>query len=753
MSTLEQIMGIISMLMLLFTRLSYGVGLPTCKQIETDLNTPTGSYISSLIQKILPTEGHTLIHFLNVRRCDLPSEMKHSSVVVSSPNTYNVSFTMKDYGFLQGGIPLPYKNSTKHNVPIGWHRTIHLYLFIASDKLNPIEAVFDKSDEQVWLWVVNQNQRIRYMLNSILQSSRVFDTYQNSSTPAYETSSSGYSRPFDISLVLMSKKSNNQIFWDFAFTMYLAQTRGFGAPAKKFAAYLNPNKHLEFVLLLHCDQCPEDSLERWKSVDYENVRDYLVKGYSNGKLMIHTVSISAKHIPNKSYDFSDNQEEYNTLQAILPQNTSIYLSNSHLTNPGVRTNVEFPTLFSTKTVSMEFFTCDGGYLKDRVSFTGYISAFDAPTWLLVICIVLLLSGICANESYKAVGKLSLKEAIYKYMFALVVVFRMLLFQGSEINNRRLKLPIQIWTICLFLIGYFYMGDNIGELTAPRQIVRYTSFKEIKLLNYTLWWDIKLLDVWATSDVNSNKKEIFCKSRDSFCNLLTLQRFDYLFNSLVYEMLKNKSWTVDLFMYISAAKLYDTDLFKSDFEETDKFLDGMCRKKAIIGWSDEVEEISNLIKLYKVFGMKSVRNAVLSQSNTGLLQHTKGWAFLNWGHSWILKRCTSIWNSGIYYHIRNQVEYNKQLKRMQKAQKYINEIAQPEMTVNEFTVSLNANTVVIFIVYLAGLLFGLLMLAYEVHAQLVQIVNKYYCRCYNLLSKALKILKTKVSALIRILKSK
>lgn len=58
--------------------------------------------------------------------------------------------------------------------------------------------------------------------------------------------------------------------------------------------------------------------------------------------------------------------------------------------PTITFNVKGNPELIVETVTLQYLTCDGGYVDKQISFRGFISAFDLTTWILFLCVLVYL---------------------------------------------------------------------------------------------------------------------------------------------------------------------------------------------------------------------------------------------------------------------------------------------------------------------------------------------------------------------------
>lgn len=699
--------------------------LNSCHKIESSY-APLQQNIANILYKIIPTDTKpTLVHFINVNWCNLPPAGEFSTILITAPNnksdllSHRYQFTSHVQKFK---IPKFLKSMPSAAAPFGFYRIIHLQIFPSFQT--------DEFDE-ISRWLQMYRYRLRYTMNPFLQNDRLFNFgFKGETTGYYEASNGGYHRPFDVQL-------NIEPFWTLEYILPGGMD-GFGhdlhwqPPYHKVYVFFKPtNKTVSKVpydpeFYLKCEYTVCSWRNYWLTVSSKTITKIMLIGYQKTTKVLDKIYVRIQLTGDNTNDSPENKLNLAALNSLIPLNATLVLkavgtsdgyTYEYLYRPGIVTNNKWAPTVITDLVATQFFCCDGGYIKTRVSFYGFISAFDAPTWIFVITLVLLLSMVYSLQ-VKQLYKNS--QTIAKYfqimVHSVLGVIRMFLYQGSEISSSQLKLPVQLWTVCMFLLGYFYLGDNIGELTAPKSYVRFTKFDEILDRNYTLMYahDSDVIPslyedhYWNQSDFN---KDVY--------DFISHAKFGYSLNPIVkaailsktkedkmFQRLKSAQTEVVWINTTNAAHPFRTLRSHYSFEE-------FCDKHAILEWSDKITYMENIILQHnlKVFPK---RHPIYSRSEKSLFSHPKGWIFLNWGDPWIMLRCSCIWHSGIFEHL-------KRLFRLKQDSAFRKALSQSstgdEIDSNELIITLNGNTVVIFMAYGIGLVLSSVMVGFECNSKL------------------------------------
>ncbi|CAL8130797.1 unnamed protein product [Orchesella dallaii] len=129
--------------------------------------------------------------------------------------------------------------------------------------------------------------------------------------------------------------------------------------------------------------------------------------------------------------------------------------------------------FTTKSDFMHFVTCYPTKQPGWLSLLGYISAYDAVTWLILVGLA-FLSGLFLKREAKALD--------WMHCF---FVFNVLLGQGTA-AVKRFKSIGGAWVLAGVVLTFYYQGDNINKLTAPLQPKKLSVFDDLLRSNFTLY---------------------------------------------------------------------------------------------------------------------------------------------------------------------------------------------------------------------------------------------------------------------------
>lgn len=134
---------------------------------------------------------------------------------------------------------------------------------------------------------------------------------------------------------------------------------------------------------------------------------------------------------------------------------------------------------SYQEVAFQFITCDGiKQIGSRVSFNGYVAAFDVWTWTLLLSSVLVTPIIIdvLSKSSHSIGK---QRSLQCLMLSFV---KSLLEQGdSWLTNPKTSFTYPIamtWMLMSIVISNAYKGDNITSLTSPNRPKLVETYQDL-----------------------------------------------------------------------------------------------------------------------------------------------------------------------------------------------------------------------------------------------------------------------------------
>jgi hypothetical protein len=341
--------------------------------------------------------------------------------------------------------------------------------------------------------------------------------------------------------------------------------------------------------------------------------------------------------------------------------------------------------FTLREESIKFLTCDGA-ITETLSFMGFISAFDKPSWLaglllwsLTAATYLLIYFVnrrssSASERRQQQQRMPVYESIEN-------VGRILLEQGDILLEKYPgEIPILIvslsWVLMGMILSNAYKGNNIKELSAPRGLQLVHRFDQLYENNFTLYMypsrkmdgiyrGTRLSDMKIPTDqkaglkhaygdiagwsfgadhsiigdeledivIGLGRRRAFYKKNGSAVQLLTVQREIDKFVDL-YNHVIRIPWE-----YSNGSNLSPFDMALR------------CDRNAYGDWTSRIQ----LSKL-KMEKLKPNRQVV--ESTEGIVPMKIGWNMQTWFDGGILWRMAALVESGIVdewklFHLRLQ----------------------------------------------------------------------------------------------------
>ncbi|CAL8084013.1 unnamed protein product [Orchesella dallaii] len=146
---------------------------------------------------------------------------------------------------------------------------------------------------------------------------------------------------------------------------------------------------------------------------------------------------------------------------------------------------------SVENNELHFITCAAAASKSTfLSLFGYISAFDASSWLAI-----WISAVVSLVVWRIVEKLENIQGLGPLM-----VYTVLLGQSSNHLNKARWLT-GAWILTSIVISHNYQGENIERLTAPLSPKMIEDFSELLELNLTIYSATQLKETRLSQFVN------------------------------------------------------------------------------------------------------------------------------------------------------------------------------------------------------------------------------------------------------------
>jgi len=159
-------------------------------------------------------------------------------------------------------------------------------------------------------------------------------------------------------------------------------------------------------------------------------------------------------------------------------------------SPRIQFNDDTPaSVFNLDEEIFKFLTCDGTILNN-ISFMAYISAFDLPTWAVLLFFIVVTSFVqylIIKLHYWSL----FKQRFLKISFVVDNRFRILF---EQVDNMIEKFPRRISIIILnlpwiwmgIILSNAYRGNNIRELCAPIKLEMNDTLEQLVAKNFTLY---------------------------------------------------------------------------------------------------------------------------------------------------------------------------------------------------------------------------------------------------------------------------
>lgn len=378
--------------------------------------------------------------------------------------------------------------------------------------------------------------------------------------------------------------------------------------------------------------------------------------------------------------------------------------------PSVRFIEVSPYFFPDKDQFYSFITCSGT-LKNLIDFSGFISAFDLISWLLLIICFLAIGMFntfaTKNNAYDTIR--------------LFIGFKILLEQSDAVikdskQERHIYWLFGTTILMAVVLSNAYRGSNITSLTAPLKPVLLTNFSQLVDLNFTIY--TKIFDYYD-DEIRIGDKCTEMKSLDLFEGA-TYGRTEYhkIFDvgERIESVLKpftpkeREFYMKSLFYKIKAYENCDELIVKNK-----TFLDLIkdCNQTAYTGWSNEIDSMEQNMRLLG-FDMKHV-----SKGKEVSLSKRMKWDIRFWGNDQIIQRLAGLIESGIANKWRlaysligsNQVNKDK-MKHRDKA----------------VAVNLSTNILTLFMLLVTLLAVAICLFLSEIRRYLIPLIFKFLQTC-------------------------
>lgn len=666
---------------------------------------PTTDYsLNSLNIFSLPQK---LLHILNSQHYDLPELL--NPVVISSPIGFLVNLSQSPNNSFDLKLTAQLPNNSISPLK-GWTNIYHVFFYPNEPHDRLLEAFLENG-----FFMSFMNPIVITALDEMVEADRLVDIFARHGDMYVTFNSVKYS-------IADSLNDAVHLYWHF-----IDQYRVlFGYPPRwkvLILIELNPNSSVETIsqTFVYCEYCKHKTPQlSWKSCGGKILEiTYCLQKFTKVvkvPVIFYVEDKAAKQGILITDESDGSSLDFQLFHTIMP---NVSLSNhTEISLPGIFVQNSKAFYFVTSNPQLQFITCDGGYIEQRLSFWGFFSAFDLPTWLLFLLSQNILIFFVACQQ---TGKWEIKGIVWKYVFAATTVLRIIFYQGQEIASSRIKLPVQLWTMSLLVLSFFYVGDNISELTAPKRVVLYNKFEELLARNFTFF--IQPIGYPSDEDIYMNK--CLQTNTKNYCDFIENSKLIKTSGASIVQILDGNTTEAKVLSRVAKLTEVTQSTFEDSWLETVQKLteNNTCQQKAVLDWSSDMEPIMAELKT------RTNKQNIISVSNEGFLQENRGWVFRNWGNQWLTDGFKALWWSGVYMHLKGISDY----KRLLQTGKYPQERnctncenSQDNDGDNTGTtpVSISSNTVVIFIAYGIGNVICLLVFGTEAKVMLKGITIRF-----------------------------
>jgi len=312
--------------------------------------------------------------------------------------------------------------------------------------------------------------------------------------------------------------------------------------------------------------------------------------------------------------------------------------------PTVNFNSGGPLTFIRHADTFTFLAC-GETFSTNISFWGFVTAFDAFTWIFLLFSYVGAKLLVIKISYPTLSRKG-KSARKKYVIAILSSIDTLLEQSDMIwKNKRKALYVYWISTPLILTGVIlsnlYRGENISSLSAPLRKVPLETYDDLIQFNYTL----------------------FSKIHPSLTNILRQELRQHPQN---YTMKIFKGWTE----FTHDALGFDSSViskadFTREFRERIHFDEAetlalsrrssgkyslftrleKCDNVGVVGWRSALEKVFHKLRI-QLNSDKATVSAGWARSDAVLFMKYYGWSFRSWINPKIFQNLAFLMQSGI-----------------------------------------------------------------------------------------------------------
>lgn len=360
-----------------------------------------------------------------------------------------------------------------------------------------------------------------------------------------------------------------------------------------------------------------------------------------------------------------------------------------------------------------FVTCGGYFGWGRLSFWGYISAFDSITWL-ALGIVYVVLGIFLSLVSGHLHSESVAQVRIFYMG-----IRVLLEQGDDVavNSKRLGFMYwvcSVWILVAVVISNAYKGNNIMEMIAPMEIAGMRDFKELyeNTGNLTIYTKHRWLPKNPSVATCSSKGYKVNPLSDWGMHIISMDIFNGEFHTLVDDWIRPYALTANNsgsgFINLFKHKLFNRVRL---YEDCGKFVWGNftffdvikdCQTNtAFVGWGPEIEAIR--LKLELELKLRNIVNPV-SFGRHPAFHRSLGWKMHGYYLNSFPDNLALLQSSGLMQQWRKVTKFwddSRNKKDIQRVERV------------DVSASIEGNVVTVFIILGVGLLIVMVVWGVEV----------------------------------------
>ncbi|CAL8147156.1 unnamed protein product [Orchesella dallaii] len=277
--------------------------------------------------------------------------------------------------------------------------------------------------------------------------------------------------------------------------------------------------------------------------------------------------------------------------------------------------------FQPEVTHLHFVTCTQINEWDALQLTGYISAFDGCTWILLL-LTCFISGITLNfiSNWRNgiwCGSLTSQHYYERVTFT----FNILLCQGTPAIKYS-KWICGTWILVGILFSYGYQGSNIMKLIAPLARRTVDTFNDVVARNLSLYSPIDSFTVKAML-----RKENYTKSQYKTSRRIKPSKLERVLELIIRGhngTVRNDAENLKRNLY-SAKNLKDVRMM----HETDYYFEKIskCDNVAYVDTYEEVLVKHERLKSY-ITKQKPGKKNTLSLSKKPYTQTYQNWDFKN-----------------------------------------------------------------------------------------------------------------------------